>query len=311
MKQEKEKQTKKFNKKILILICLLIISLIPFISTFSRYAINSINEYFNRSKEFYFNSDKLSEEDPLFLIDNWSGVEDYPIQINMNSMKNNILSTSYAINYDISYTCTNNAICTLSKSSGTISAETNTDFFVLNVTRNADLDTGDEVNITITATAHEPYEKVLTGRFTLRVGKENITYAIEDSVNSPYLEVKITNTQSYYIVDTAFDGHSSGEKITMNEYLNLSNANKEKCHSALITLEFDPSKITLDMTNQNYLNAISVGRTNLGEYEYINKLVFKVDAISSSNVRFYKNDVSKNYTYPNNENNSIVTFNAE
>jgi len=311
MKHDLNSHKKQYNRRFIVLVCLLAISLLPLITTFSRYAINSINEFFNRSKEFYFYSDKLGTDDPLFLIDNWSGVEDYPIQINMNSRENNILGTSYAINYTISYTCTNNATCTLSKNSGTISSDTNTDFFILTVTPNATLDTGDEVNITITATASEPYQKTITGRFTLRVGKENITYAIEDSRNSPFLEVKITNTQSYYIVDTAFDRYTENQKITISDYQSLSEINKSKCHSALITLEFDPSVVTLDMTDSNYLNASSVTTTTIGSYEYINSLRFKVDAISSSNVRFYKNDVTQDYTYPNAGNTSIISFNAE
>lgn len=311
MKEQNKRKKKKINIKIVIVICLLVISLIPLISTFSRYAINKLDDFFNRSKEFYFYSDKLGTDDPLFLIDNWSGVDDYPIQINMSSMENNILGATYDIAYNVTYTCTNNAICTISKNSGVISSETNRDFFILTVTPNANLETGDEVNITITATATEPYEKTITGRFTLRVGKENITYAIDDSKNNPYLELKITNTQSYYIVDTAFGDYSANQKITIKDYLNLSDENKSKCHSAKITLNFDPSVVTLDMTNSNYLNATSVGTTTINSYEYINKIEFKVDAISSTTVRFYKNDISQNYTYPNTGNSSIIDFHAE
>lgn len=307
---KKQKKERKLNKKYIIIICLLAISLIPLISTFSRYAIKNINEYFNRSKEFYFYSDKLDTDNPLFLIDNWSGVEDYPIQINMTSMENNILGASYDIPYNISYTCTNNAICTISKNSGVISHENNKDFFILTVTPNANLDTGDEVNITITASASEPYEKTITGRFTLRVGKEKITYAIDDEANSPYLELKITNTQSYYIVDTAFDSYSENQKITMEQYLNLSDENKAKCHSARITLNFDPNIVTLDMTNSNYINATNVGMTNINSFDYINSITFKTDAISSTTVRFYKKNVRENYTYPNNGNYSIIDFTA-
>ena len=307
---KKANKQNRINKKIILIISLLVISLLPLMSTFSRYAIKRINEFFNRSKEFYFYSDKLGIDDPLFLIDNWSGVEDYPIQINMSSMENNILGSSYDIPYEITYTCTNNAICTISKNSGVISKESNRDFFILTVTPNANLETGDEVNITINASTHNPYEKTISGRFTLRVGKENITYTIDDEINSPYLELKITNTQSYYIVDTPFDTYSQNQKITMNQYLNLSDKNKGKCHSARITLGFDPNVVTLDMTNSNYLNATNIGTTNINTFEYINSITFKVDAISSTTVRFYKRNVRENYTYPNNSNNSIINFTA-
>jgi hypothetical protein len=304
-------QKKKYNKKIFILICLLIISLLPFVTTFSRYAIKKLNEFFNKSQEFYFKSDKLGEDDPLFLIDNWSGVDDYQIQINMNSMENNILSASYDINYNISYTCSNNILCTLSKTSGTISQSTNRDFFILTVIPNAELDTGDEVSVNITATADSPYEATLTGRFVLKVGKENITYTIDDSESSQYFNVNITNTQSYYTVDTAFSSYSVGKKITIDEYLSLTDENKSKCHSALITLSFNPEEVLIDMTNSNYLNAIDIKKVQINSYEYVNEITFKVDAISSSTVRFYKVNVDEDYTYPNSSDYSIVTFESK
>ena len=92
MKKSVKRQKITHNKKRLILICLLFIFLLPFTTTFGRYTLNNVKEFFNRSREFYFSSDKLGEENPLFLIDNWSGVDDYTITVNMNSRKNNILT---------------------------------------------------------------------------------------------------------------------------------------------------------------------------------------------------------------------------
>lgn len=310
----KDKQSKKvFIRKIIILLCLLAISLLPLITTFSRYVIKSINEFFDRSKEFYFYSDKLGEEETLFEINNWPGVDPYQIVINLNTRENNKLGTSYNIDYTVSYTCpTNNAICELSKSSGTISTENdNSDNFVLTITPNARYSTGDRVDVTITASVTEPYEKTISGKFSLIVGKENIEYKIEDSRNSPYLEVNITNTQSYYIVDTPFDSHTSGERINIDDYLALTDENKSKCHSARITLTFNPNDVTLDMTNQNYINADWVSTTTVNGYEYINGLRFDIDASSSAKVRFYKQNVEQDYSYPNVAENSIVTFSAE
>ena len=305
-------QKRKYNRKILILICLLFISLLPFITTFSRYAINSLNEYYSRTKEFYFNSDKLDVYTPEFLIDNWSGVEPYPIQVKVNSMKNNILGASYNIDYEIEAECTtHNAVYTLSQTSGTISKNTHEDSFTLNVIPNANLEIGDEVNVVITAYTTEPYERTLSGSFTLRVGRESITYVIEDSANSPYCELKVTNTQSFYIKDPEYADAPIANRVTIDEYLALSPENQAKYHSALITLTFNPAVVRLDMTNENYLNAISVDDTTLNGYTYINELKFKVDAISSTTVRFYKVETSRDYTYPNNSNNSVITFVAQ
>ena len=308
MKTSFRQQKRKYNRKVIVLAALLFISLLPFITTFSRYAINSVNEFFNRSKEFYFYSDKLDINGTHFMIDNWSGVDDYPIQINMNSRKNNILSATYDIDYDISVNHSNNIICNVSKNSGTISRNTNTDFFIVTVIPNERLNTGDEVSVDISAYASEPYEKEITGEFVLRVGIENITYVIEDEDNSPYCEVKITNTQSYYTVDTAFGDYSAGQKITIDEYLSLSEVNKAKCHSAIIKLEFNPRMITLDMTNSNYINAMTTSSTSVNGYNYVSMLQFKLDAISSTSVRFYKRIIPANYTYPS-PNNSIPIVN--
>lgn len=311
MKTSIREQKKKHNRKRLILICLLFIFLFPFADTFSRYTIDSLNEFFGKTKEFYFYSDKLGENNPKFLIDNWSGVDDYPITINMNSRKNNILSATYDIEYDISYTCSSNAICTLSKTSGKILADGNSDFFTIKVTPNTKLEDGDEVVINVTATANSTYESELTGEFVLRVGKEDITYGIDDSEGSSYLELNITNTKSFYIVDEAFDDKAVGDSITITEYLSLSDADKEKCHCAIVTLTFDPNEVVLDMTNANYLNATNVETVKVNSYDYISQITFKVDAISSTTVRFYKVDVSENYEYPNASNISIIDFYSE
>ena len=307
MKKSVNKQKIIHNRKRLILICLLFIFLLPLTTSFGRYTLNSIKEFFNRSREFYFYSDKLGIDNPLFLIDNWSGVDDYTIIVNMNSRENNILGANYDINYNVSYTCSNNAICTLSKTSGVIPASTNTDSFTLVVTPNAKLDTGDEVKITITATADAMYEKTITGEFVLRVGKEDITYKIEDSENSPYLNVNITNTKSFYVVDEAFDTYSIGDSLTIDQYLALSAENQNKCHSAIITIGFNPLSVIMDMTNSNYLNATKISTITLNGYEYINGITFKIDAISSTTLRLYKADVSKNYT----DSTSIISFSSK
>ena len=91
------------KKQILIILAILLCS-ISFVIVFGRYVTNSVNNFFLRSKEFYFYSDKLSEKRDVFQVDNWSGVDDYTIVVNMNSRKNNIQVATYDIAYDIKYT---------------------------------------------------------------------------------------------------------------------------------------------------------------------------------------------------------------
>lgn len=294
----KIKKNKKQRKKIIIIL-LLIIAIISFSASFGRYAINAITDFYLRSKEFYFYSDKLSLNTPVFRVDNWSGVDDYNVTINMNSRANNILAATYNIDYSISYTCSTNAVCTLSKTTGTILSTTNTDFFNLTITPNQQLVEGDTVFVEITAQTTTPYAKIIKGQFVLKVGKEALTYKIVDSTDSPYLELDITNTLSYYTVSEAFGTYSVGDKITSDVYLGLTTENKAKCYSAEITLSFNPSTVVLDMNNTNYLNASNVTTTTVNYFNYINGLTFKIDAVSSTKVRFFKNDITQDYTYPN------------
>ncbi len=109
------KKQRKMKQIIIIIGILLCLSSLVII--FGRYVTNSINNFFIRSKKFYFYSDKLTEKNPTFQVENWSGVEAYTITVNMNSRKNNIEAAAIDISYDIKYKCSTNAICQLSKES--------------------------------------------------------------------------------------------------------------------------------------------------------------------------------------------------
>ena len=298
---------RKYNRKQLFIACIIIIYGVSLVTILGRYAIENVSGFFSKSNEFYFNSDKLDTNNPSYQIENWSGVDNYIITVNMNSNDNNLLSASYDINYNISYSCSSNIICQLSKESGTIYSNTNTDSFNLTITPNTQLKTGDKVFVEITAKASSPYEKTLKGRFTLIVGQEQLSYEIVDEENKSYFELNITNTLSYYIIEQAFDSYSVGQKITIETYLALSDENKNKCYSTIVTLKFDPNYIVLDMTNSNYLDSTKVTNTTKNSYNYINSITFKVDAVSSAKVRFYKMDETQDYTYPIVNNDSIVT----
>lgn len=303
---------KKFsNREQIIVFLWILLCVTSFVVVFGRYVTNSVNNFFLRSKEFYFYSDKLSEDKAIFQIENWSGVDDYTITVNMNSRKNNIQVASYDISYDIKYSCSDNAICQLSKNSGTISKDSNTDFFNLTITPNKQLETGDKVVVEIEATSTTNYKKTIKGKFTLVVGQENLTYQITDKTNDTYMNLRITNTLSYYIVSQSFDTYTTGQKIDIDTYLALTEEKKAKCYSSIITIEFDPSKILLDITNENYKNFTNTTTTVVDEKKYINSVTLPIDAISSVDLRFYKVDTTKNYTYPNVNNNCVVTITTQ
>ena len=280
--------------------------MISLVVVFGRYITDNINNYFLRSGEFYFESDKLSKEGTTLQVDNWSGVDDYTITINMNSRKNNIEKATYDISYDINYSSTDNVICNLSKEEGIIYASTNTDYFNLTITPNTQLRTGDKVVVDIEVNSTSQYQKTLKGQFILVVGQENISYQITDEVKSPYLELSITNTLSYYTVRESFGSYKEGDRIDTGTYLALSEEDKNKCYSGEIKIEFNPQEVLLDMTSEVYNKAKDIKTTLINGKNYINGFTINIDAISSVDIRFYKVDVTKDYTYPNANNESII-----
>ena len=296
----------KNKKHRLLYITIIILLLIPFVSTFSRFVYKQIqNAYFN-SKKFYFSSDKLGEELLTYQIDNWNGVDPYNITINMNSFKNNLVTSNSDISYDISFKCSDNIVCSSSKTSGIIYATTNTDQFTINTTPTTKLSDGDSIWIEVETTSTSPYIKTLKAKFVINVGYYGLSYEITDNKDDLFLELKITNTLDYYEIKEAFDNYQIDDKIDITTYLNLDDNKKSKCASATITLNFDPNILLIDMTNNAYLNSVSQTTTTINNYEYINEIIFNIEAISSEYIRFYKKDPSKNYEYPNSENKSII-----
>lgn len=306
-----QKNKNKYLRRQIIILISLVICILSFVVIFGRYLTNNIKNFFVKSEEFYFYSDKLSENTSIYEIDNWSGVDDYVITINMNSTKNNIEAATYDIGYSVSYECTDNAICTLSKTAGIISQSTNTDFFNITITPNMQLETGDRVIVEIEATSTAQYKKTLKGRFTLVVGKEKLSYQITDKLQNPYMELSITNTLSYYIVDQAFSNYTAGQKIDIDTYLALTDEEKKKCYSSIVTIKFNPTEILFDVTNNAYGDATNIKTTTIDGKTYINEITIPIDAVSSRDLRFYKVDVSKDYTYPNESNTSIVTITSK
>lgn len=290
------------KKRKTVLICLILILFSSIGVSFGRYIYKEIRDFYLSTKKFYFNSDKLSEKKAIYRVENWSGVGSYSLTINMNSYENNNLYSEEDINYEIEYTCSSSVTCDIEEgeTNREITANTNKDSFtiVLNVPTTKIFDTGDSVDIEIKAKSTSPYKKELSAKFTLVVGQYGLAYQIEDSPNSPYLNVRITNTLDYYIVKEAFDDYAVDTHIDIETYLKLTDENKNKCASAIINLEFDPTKVSLDMTNNAYLNAINTSTTQINNYEYINKISFKIEALSSFMVKFYKSDTTLDYTYP-------------
>lgn len=297
----------KYGKKGYILIGVLILFLLIMV-TYGRYIYNDIRDFYLASKSFYFNSDKLTVNRSIYQVDNWSAVDPYTITINLNNNKNNLVHANSDINYEISYVCSKNILCSVDSDGGTLYAEEGSSYFNVVMTPNTIFKTGDEAFIEITVKSTYPYKKTLSGRFILKVGKSGLSYAIDDKVGRPYLNFNITNTIDYYLVKEAFDEYQIDDRIDRLTYIALSDENKRKCLSAEVTLSFDPSKVILDTTNTAYLKKEEYTTINIDNYNYINSITFRMDSESSEVVKFYKADTNLDYTYPITNDTSIINF---
>jgi hypothetical protein len=234
----------------------------------------------------------------------------------MNSLDNNKLGSEVDISYNIEFSCSDNVICESvnDKTSGVIYKDSHTDDFTINMTPkdSSTLKEGDSIWLEVTTKSVSPYKKTLKGKFVIVVGMYGLSYEIEDSVNSSYFDVRITNTLDYYKVINSFGNYVVGDKIDISDYQSLSDDDKLNCTSSVVHLSFDPNYVLLDMTSHAYLNNYSVGTKVLDDnYEYVNDITFGVDALSSYTVRFYKIDDSIDYTYPLVNESSIVTVSFE
>ena len=307
----RKKNKKKLKKKHIIILAIVLIVLTITLS-YGRFIYNGLRNYYLSTKSFYFNSDKMSDFGSYYQLDNWSGVEPVTITFNMNSKKNNLVASPDNISYEIDYECSTNVTCVASKEEGLIMNGTHTDSFTITMTPNTNLYEGDYIELEVSASATEPYTKTISGRFRINVGEIGLSYDIQDETGRAYLDFDITNTLDYYKVLTAFGDYDVNDRIDISEYLSLSAENKRKCASAVVTLSFSPSVLRLDMTNEAFLQALSTTTTMMGDgYDYINSVTFGVEALSSTSVRFYKLNTGNNYTYPFENNSSIVTFSVQ
>lgn len=274
------KKRKRVNLIFVFIILILVIYLTPKMVTSAKYVYKIMHEHYLFSKDFYFNSDKLSLNHTEYEItNNWSGAETYRITINMSSKRNDMAYTGADIYYQVSYTCSDNIECTLSKNNGIIigtdNGGVNEDSFSVSVNpKNGNiLNNGEVAWVEVTATSTSPYEQTITGKLILEVGTADLTYEIIDEENSPYLLVNIINSRSQGI-----------------------NA----------TLSFDPDEVLLDMTGSFYLDSVSNTTEPINGYEYINSITAYIDSLATTSVKFYKVDQTQNYSFFNEDGETAI-----
>ena len=294
-----------------------------FLINLGRYVKKVIDNHLFKTQDFYFNSDKLTEDIKLFEIGFWDGTTAYNINVQMDSLDNDLKGTNIDISYSITCQAGSGVRCEVSKNQSVIQGSengNNKDSFSVRIVPTAQFHEGDSAQVTVKARADEPYSKEIGATFKLNVKYYQISYQIIDKANQPYFDLLITNAARTCTVKQAFTVTSGGNTKTYNvndtigsiAYDDLSDENKAKVQCALVTLAFNPNDLRLDMTNTNYLNRIEQHTRNLSDgYTYVDRLKFQVGAESSTIVRFYKMDVTRDYTYPITNNTSIVTFTSE
>ena len=301
---------KKLKKQIIIIFLIFVVVTLPLSITFSKYVVKKIGDYILEANHFYFNSDKLKENGASYQMNNWSGVSSFNIQFELNNRKNNILASASDISYNLNITCPSDVTCTLdSDKSGIIYAAANVKSFNLLITPTKAFKEGESISVGVSASSSSPYIKTLSATYVITVGKQGIAYEIDDQADDTTFNFVITNALDYYTIDESFLTYNVGDKITSDTYKNLDSSNMAKCTSYKITLTFDPSVVIVDPTN-NLVASSTKTYSEVNGIQYVNSLTFKVDALSSNSLRFYKINTKNNYTYPVTNASSIVTFSA-
>ena len=300
------------HKKLSTITLIILVGVLILGFAYGKYFLNIINNYILESKRFYFNSSVLTVNNKHYQINNWDGVSNYPITIDLNNRKTEDIYTTTDITYDISVNCPDTVICTLSKQSGVIHPEDEMDSYEIDITPLQRFEEDDVLHFSTSVESNSPYKKTMSASYTLGVQRSNFSYDIQDSANAIYLTINFTNAISFYEVSEAFTDHPVGSTVSVDEYQTLSPENQARCFSAIVTVQYNPSVLFVDMTNKNYLNRLPTGyqEQTIGGYQWVSKFSFKMSASSSSTILFYKNDVSQNYGYPIPNNNSIIQVSA-
>ena len=301
------KKLNKFQRRIFLIVAICLFLTVGY--TLGRYVYHKVLDFYFRTHGFYFESDKLTSDGAYYSLDYWNGVDPYQIVINMNSFKNSSLKSDSDIEYQVSLNCSDTIICHSSKENGTIFHDSNTDSFVVSLTPNQTFQDGNSVVAEIVAESTTPYRKKLSAQFKLVVGTYGLSHEIVDHEGDIYLEVNITNTLFSYTVKEAFGSYQIGDQLSISDYNALSEEDKKKCVSASITLEFDPNVVYVNNNSTSYLQGYNIKTEKVNGYDYVNSFTFDMDASSSSNVKFYKKDTSKDYSSTSNDGVVKVKYN--
>lgn len=294
-------------RKLILYIPLCILALIG-TYTFSKYIIEEFHSYFLSAKNFYFSSNRLKKNNEVYIVNNWSGVGAFDISFTLSSEKNSLVYSNYDIPYTVTPTCPSDVVCTVDKPTGVIysSSTTHSDTVVVSVSPTRSYNENERLIVSITAQSTSPYVESISADFEYVVGKQGVTYEIEDEPNRTYLLLKITNAINYCIATEDFGDFHTGQEISSEVYRTLSASDKQKCAGKTITLDFNPNTLLLDTTD-NILKIATTDTQTIGGIPYIDNLEFNIEPVSTMAIKFYKKTTSNDYTYPITNPTSVIT----
>jgi len=265
----------KLNKKkiILIIVIMLIVITLP---SFGRYVYDNIRDNYLKSRNFSFSSNLLTSAGENYKYANWSGVENYEIQLDLYSYENELSLFTYegtGLQYKLTAAVNDSTKASVhinSTSGGTtensyIPNDTNIKTVKIFLKPKSNLIPGETLTLTVTAETTSPYKKKISAKFQITITEATISYKIKDSAHSLYATLEV---------------------------LNAKNIEKQ------VKLSFDPSKVMIDTSDEYYINRVSQTTTEISGVEYINSVTIKLEPESSRGIKFYKTEKSFNYTYP-------------
>lgn len=266
---------KKINKKKVFIAIIILIIITIITSVFGRYIYNNLREQYLISQRFNFTSNLLTTEKSTYKYSNWSGVEPYELPIELYSYENELSLFTYE-GQGLIYTLEckvddeTKATCHIASESGEASVtdyipnennKKNISIFIVPET-GASLEIGDKIVVTLEAYTTQPFKKTISAEFEIEVSEQNLSYQVTDEVGSMYSTLKLLNTKST---------------------------------STQMTLTFNPEEVTIDESNKKFLNKTNY-TTN--DSQYINSVTFNMEPEEVTEIKFYKKDISKDYTYP-------------
>lgn len=276
---------KKVNKIKIGIVLFLIVLVFAITTVFGRYIYNTAREAYFSARQFYFTSDILKFGGTNYTYTNWGGLlgDVYEINFDLYSYDNKLSKLDYDLEYEVACESlsTDKIECSIkgtggaTSTTGVIYADTNISPVTILVNPKVSISEGETVKLKVTAKTEEPYQKEISCIFSLYVElPEGNTYSIEDVKDRDYAVLQLINRS-----ETATQA----------------------------TLKFDPDELRLDLNDEIYAERVNTKTTADGKY--INEITFNLPKESSKNVKFYKVDKTKDYTYPNAAGESAITVN--